>query len=255
MEKALAHQNLIIDSAEEMTRNVDLFFVDQEQRRQARTQLLNAKFEKYISGLKSIVSKSEDKLKDVTGQYLILRHNARIAREVLMQNQSKLGKEKQLLVEKISRMRIEVEEQLTAAENKFENEMNTVVGQRRSEVLSREEELECEWAALEEARNFYNNDGRSLKKREKKLKAKLQRLTSQRLHDLSSTENELKSLRAATHAAEMEQLYGKARGDPLAVPLDASSANRRLNSLSAADISILNQRLSGLKIVLENNDF
>lgn len=255
VQKALAHQNLIVESAEEMARNVDLFFIDQEQRRQARSQLLNAKFEKNITGLKKIVTSSEDKLKQVTGQYLVLRHNARVAREVLMQNQSKVAREKQALVCKISLIRKEVEEQLSVAETKFENEMNTVVGQRRTEVLHREEELEHDWAELEEARNFHTNDGNILRRTERSLKSKLKKLTYQRLRDLKRIEGELKSLRSATHAAEMEQLYGKVRDRDTPTEGTAASANRRLNSLGSQDIIALNDRLLDLKLALDNNNF
>jgi hypothetical protein len=257
VQKALNHQSLIADSADEMNRNVDIFFIDQEQRRHGRIELLNAKFEKYISALKTIVGSSEDKLKQVTSQYLVLRHNARIAREVLMTNQSKIGREKQILINKITGMRTEVEEQLSSAEIKFESEMNTVVGQRRSEVLRREEELEHDWAELEEARNFYNNDSKTLTKTEKSLKLKLKKLTKQRLRDLQRIEGDLGGLRQATHAAEMEQLHARVVRDDSTEPstLNAASASRRVNSLSAHDISILNDRLMGLKIALDVNQF
>ena len=191
-----------------MTRSVDLFFIDQEQRRHARIQLLNAKLEKYLSALLKLVANSETKLDQVTSQYLVLRHNARIAREVLMQNLYDISCEKEKLINMISMVRTEVEAQLNAADDKFEGEMTTAVSQMRSDVIRCEEQLEQDWSALEEERNLHNTDHLKLGKTEKSLKLKLKRLTTQRIMEISQIETELKLLRQTTHNAELEELHG-----------------------------------------------
>ncbi len=247
VKRSVSHQNLIYDSVDEMMRNLDIFFIDQEQRQQSRIKLLNDKFDNYVSALQAVVSSSEDKLKHVTSQYLVLRHNARIAREVLLQKQHKLEKEKENLIKSINQMREDVDIQLSSAEEKIEGEMNSVISQRRSDVLRREEELEHDWAEFEEFRNFHTNDSNNLRKKEKLMKKKFKELSTQRLRDLKRIESELKILRQETHMAELQFLRPSSQSN------QEDLSHIRVNTLSEKDIMKLNNRLIELKIALENN--
>ena len=243
--RSVERQNLIMESADEMTRSVDIFYLDQERRQHRRIDHLNSKFTAYVDNLKEIVQRSEEKLKNVTSQYLILRHNARIARELLVQSQNNLKIEKEQIIARVRQLRDDVREQLSLGEEKCESQMSAVISQRRTELLKREEELEHSWASLEELRNFHAADNRNLKQAYKVEKKKYNELMRRRTSDLTTIESELKTLRRAVADAEISALSR---------PVTSASNNaaipqtfHRLNSLSEEELLGLNDRLINLK--------
>ena len=241
--RSVDRQNFAADSADDMTRSIDVFFIDQNRRQALRIDHLNNKFDSYLSGLETVVQSSEDKLKTVTGQYLILRHNARIAREMLVHSRNQISREKQDIFDRIKQLRADVEQQLSIAEEKCEQQMNAVISQRRTELLRREEELENVWAQLEEKRNFHISDSRNLTLSYKEELRNFKNLTKQRTNDIKRIEGELKLLRQAVADGEQEILRKTVTSKCALNPRVQS----RLNLMTENEICGLNNRLLQLK--------
>jgi gas vesicle protein len=201
--RSLSCHNVICDGAEQMGRNIDVFMIDQEKRSEIRIQHLNARFEKYISAIGDLVRVSEEKQRAVTEQYLVLRHNAKIAREILLESKNRGEREKEDLVARIQLIRDDVQNQLAKTEERFEQQLNDLIAKRRSEVLRGEEILEHDWADLEDTRKYLVSDSQNLKSALKEIKRKLKALLQRRERDLPKLEAELRVLRQATIGAEM----------------------------------------------------
>jgi hypothetical protein len=232
--RSLSCHDVICDSAEQMGRNIDVFMIDQEKRSEIRIQHLNAKFEKYITTIGDLVRVSEEKQKAVTEQYLVLRHNARIAREILLESKNRGEREKEDLVARIQLIRDDVQSQLTRAEERFEEQFNELVARRRTELLRGEEMLEHEWADLEDTRNYLVSDSKNLKSALKELKRKHKTILKRRERDLPKLETELRVLRQATIDAEMGAIAR--RGGEGAKAYAARTLKARANALKEEEL-------------------
>ena len=131
----------------------------------------------------------------ILGEYLVLRHNAKVARDILARNQKKNQDERQQLQDRLDQLIVESDAQKEKMEKITASELKVLTNDIRTKVILKEREFEEITARLEEAKAKRKSVCSDLKHNLRKYERKFDKLQIKRQRDLKEINGELKSLR------------------------------------------------------------
>jgi len=113
---------------------------------------LSSRISTYMEKLTESMEKSKTHHKTIIGEYLVLRHNAKVAKDILARNQKKNQDERVYLQEQLDKLILESEAQKEKMEKITAGELKVLTNDIRTKVILKERELEEVTSRLEEAK-------------------------------------------------------------------------------------------------------
>ena len=165
---------------------------------------LQERIANYAERMKEAVIKSKKQHKKITGEYLVLRHNARVAKEVLQRSQNEAQFERQMLQEKLRRLEDEAASQRERMESAAMAELKIMTDDIRNAVLRKETEVNEQRRSIEALQGSRKQTSRMLRKAIKSFDAKRVALEKSRKIDVEAIKGELKQLREMCSEVESE---------------------------------------------------
>lgn len=165
---------------------------------------LQEKISAYAERMKEAVIASKKQHQKITGEYLILRHNARVAKEVLLRSQNEAALARKLLQEKLDRLIDEAATQREKMETGAIAELKVMTDDIRNTVIKKEAEandLRRTLAQMEESRK---HTAKTMKIAIKSYNKKYDVLSKKRSVEVSRIQGELANLRGMISRVELE---------------------------------------------------
>jgi hypothetical protein len=164
----------------------------------------------FVDRAKKSLQKSKASLKLVTGNYLVLRHNSRMATEILTKSRNDISMQRKQLRDQHQHLLQEVETKKHEDEENRKKELEIQIRRQRSEVMKYESELELKWNENEDIRDQQNKSIKDIKLSIKTYDAQYNALQVRRRKELINVQSQLTRLREELSVAE-EAVYSARR--------------------------------------------
>lgn len=192
------------------------------------------------------ISKSNDK--QITGDYLVLRHNCRVATEILIRSQNEASVARLALQENLCLIAQAASDQREKVEKSSETELALLKNGIRLKLMRNEKDLEILQAKKAERIRASKNNLHNLNMTYDFYEAKYETLQIQRRNDLDRVGGELRRLREMVGAVEMRLLkLSVSEDDHDFDKFVDNKENRLLEKNSRAIIENLENRLRLLR--------
>jgi hypothetical protein len=165
---------------------------------------LQEKISAYAERMKETVVTSKKKHLQITGEYLVLRHNARVAKEVLLRSQNDAAMQRKLLQEKLDRLADEAALQRTKMEAGALAELKVMTDDVRNLVIKKEAEVNEARRVLHQIESSRKLTTKSMRKAIATYNNKYESLSRQRASDVENMRKEVTDLRAMIARVELE---------------------------------------------------
>ena len=183
------------EEADDMFRELVLLKNEYKEKKRIRMETILADIRDYNAHLDGIRGNSEDTYKKVTNDYLILRHNARVAKEILVRSQNEAKKVRNLLENNINKLMKESVIQRDLMEKHSEEELQVLTEDLRKAVIRKEREYENILVRVEGKKRHTKKVIKSHKQMIKDYDARYNALQKQRRGEILVIEKELQKLR------------------------------------------------------------
>lgn len=170
-----------------------------ENRQTVVVEELRIKILSYIEELKKSREISKQHFKAITADYLVLRHNARVAKEVLVRKQNESQVEREELQRHMEQMMVDADMQRQRMEANANDELRILTNDVRSELMKNESELRIaikEESVRQEKKKQTNN---RLKKEIKRYQYQYDHFENTKKVEIRSVLDEIENLRALMH--------------------------------------------------------
>jgi hypothetical protein len=204
-ESIMFRQNLLSESTS-ISNQLDGVMKERDHRAEKYSHLLDESLSQFTSGVEDTYQACEKNCRKVTEQYLVLRHNSRIATELITRSQNESALERKRLQDAIAECRTMASERISAAEESYRKELETKLQLLRSEVMDFEVTLEGKWQRNDEVRREWKKTLTTVKSDIKYYNEKYQKLQLRRYHEINVIQAELDGLRDDIENAEMTLL-------------------------------------------------
>ena len=164
----------------------------------------------FVDRARKSLRKTEKSLKVVTGNYLVLRHNSRMATEILTKSKNDIAMQRKQLREHYQQLLLDIEKQQLEDEERLKDELEIQIRRQRSEVMKYESELELKWNENEEIREQKHKSIKEMKSAIKTYNSQYNALQERRKQELINVQGQLTRLREELSVAE-EAVYSARR--------------------------------------------
>lgn len=200
----------ILSNCEDMNRQLFLLKKEHQDGHKARIQTGIQRVVEYVDHLSNMISDCESKNKRLTNDYLILRHNARVAKEVLVRSQNEANRMRKILQDNIDKLMIESVVQRERVEQSSAEELKTLTNNIRRQVIEKEREYEDINLRVRRKKIFVKNSLKEHRVLVKKYEDKYEALQKKRKTEIRLVSGELRRLREMI--AELELKVHKKSG-------------------------------------------
>jgi uncharacterized protein YxjI len=190
------------------------FRVDHDNRHKSVVDEVQERIGLYAERMREAVSAAKRQHHRITGEYLLLRHNARVAREVLVRNQNEAAMARKILQEKLERLVDEAAAQRERMEGAAATELKIMTDDIRSEVIRKESEVNQLRTRIELLDTSRKATHRELKRDLRRFEKKYDELNTKRCNEVLELAAELKMLRDMVARVEQE-LYRASHSEAL----------------------------------------
>ena len=170
---------------------------------------LQEKISAYAERMKETVVTSRKQHQIITGEYLVLRHNARVAKEVLLRSQNEAAMARKLLKEKLDRLVEEAAIQRDKMEAGAIAELKVMTDDVRSAVIKKESEVNELRRTITNLETSRKQTSRMMRKAIELYNKKYIALTRRRERDVDRMRKELSDLRNMVGRVELELAQDK----------------------------------------------
>lgn len=195
LEYSIDFRKKLIAAAEDIVSEVNSVFIENETHYKSVLDSIREKIESFALDLSSKVEGIAQNHHRVTSDYLVLRHNAKIAREIVSKSQNealearhKLQSRLDSLIEESNHQR-DLMERAALAELKFQTE------DVRMEVIQKERELDEVTSRVNALKSQRSTNISGLKAELKDYKRRYKRLETERQQEMVAVRTELKKLK------------------------------------------------------------
>jgi hypothetical protein len=165
---------------------------------------LQDKIGAYAERMKEAVITSKKSHQKITGEYLILRHNARAAKEVLLRSQNEAAMARKILQEKLDRMIEEATIQRERMEVGAVAELKVMTEDVRNAVIRKEAEANDLRRSIQGLEKERKQTTRMMKTSIKSYNKKYDMLNAKRNAEIDTVKHDLEHLRAMVNRVELE---------------------------------------------------
>ena len=169
--------------------------VNHDNRHSVAVSDLQDRMAQYAERMKEAVLASKKQHKKITGEYLVLRHNARVAKEVLQRSQNEAQLGRKLLQEKLEKLTEEAAGQRERMEAAALAELKIMTEDIRNNVIRKENEVNDVRRHIELLKSSQKQSNRDLRKAVKVYDTKRLNLEKRRKSEITVIKEELQGLR------------------------------------------------------------
>ena len=198
----------------EMTGALAKYRVDHDNRHKSVVDELQERIQLYAERMREAVSAAKKQHHRITGEYLLLRHNARVAKEVLVRNQNEAALARKILQEKLEKLVEEAAAQRERMETAAAAELKIMTDDIRSEVIRKESEVNHLRTRIELLDSSRKSTFSELKRDLRKYERKYDELSVKRQSEITDLAAELKSMREMVQRVETVLYNEKVDDDP-----------------------------------------
>jgi hypothetical protein len=142
LERSVTLRRTLADASGDMVRNVDMARIQYEQKGIMRGDEIKRRISGYIQRLQELLEKGNKGLRNITRDYLILRHNAKVASEILKKSENDAHRHREELQFSLEAVVAETAVHMDRMEHGCKEELMKLTQSVRSQVIKREQELE-----------------------------------------------------------------------------------------------------------------
>jgi len=135
--KSTRFRQEILSNCEDMNRQLFMLKKEYHDGHKMRIQTSIQRVTEYMDHLSSMISDCESKNKRLTSDYLILRHNARVAKEVLVRSQNEANRTRKILQDNIDKLMVESVVQRDRVEKNSDEELKALTNDIRRQVIGK----------------------------------------------------------------------------------------------------------------------
>jgi hypothetical protein len=184
--------NLNYDLQQELTRTIHELQLQQI----AEEEEFNEKITYYTERMNTSMKVSKQHYGKITEEYLILRHNARVAKEVLVRSQNEASQARQVLQNCLEDIVREAESQREKMEKISNSELKYLTDDLRSQVVRKEQEFQEMTVKVKMLKRKQKKEVSELREELKVNNRKYKKLQSKRKQELQVVQGELGNLRS-----------------------------------------------------------
>lgn len=218
---------------------------DHDSRHKAVVEDVSERIKLYAERMREAVANAKRQHHSITGEYLLLRHNARVAKEVLVRNQNEASLARRILQERLERLVEEAATQRERMETAAAAELKIMTDDIRAQVIQKEMDANHLRARIDlldaSRRSTHRELRRDLRLYEKKFDA----LQRRRQVEVSELGAELKMLRGMIARVEQECSRHRGGEDSFFATLTEKAAQARSELVASLEGDILARLKSG----------
>lgn len=158
----------------------------------------------YLDRLDVSLTRSKAIHKKTTSEYLVLRHNARVAKEILLRSQNEAHLLREQLQKRLESMSAEAEVQHQRIEESSKQEIKVLTRDLRAAVMEKEAEYEATYARVKRLSKEKADDFKHVRSEIKRYDKKYNDLQRSRKKDIRTVTAELQRLRNLISEAEQK---------------------------------------------------
>jgi hypothetical protein len=170
-----------------------------EERQTVAVEELRVKVLSYIEDLKKAREVSKQHFKAITADYLVLRHNARVAKEVLVRKQNESQIEREELQRHMEQMMVDADVQRQRMEASANDELRILTNDVRCELMKNESELRIAIREEGQRQEKKKQTNSRLKKEIKRYQYQYDHFQNTKKVEIRSVLDEIEKLRALMH--------------------------------------------------------
>ena len=199
---SVARRAGVANAVDELVREVEKLKEEQETSNAVTLKELKGRISKYAAQLRECAAVSKNNYREITGDYLVLRHNTRVAKEILARSQSEASMTRKALEERLQRVKLEAELQKERVTESAAAEIQALTEHIREHLEQREHELEELKQAQEDQSGSQKTRIKELRHAIQMSNARYTDLLEQRTSDMERVEGEVRTLRELVATAE-----------------------------------------------------
>lgn len=185
--------------------------------------------------MRTSLHQSKKTYQKITGEYLIVRHNAKMAKEMLSRSQADATNTRLQLQNSLEEMTLEAQRHRENLEMSSSFEVQQLSGKLRSEVMKKEAMMEEMEERVKIARRSTKTNCQYLRKKIRNYENKYVELHEKRKDDVQAINTELKKLKDMITLVELKLTYGKASAVGLEEAYEEENALDRSNLPAVLD--------------------
>jgi hypothetical protein len=175
-----------------------------DNRHASLVQELQDKISNYAIRMKEAVITSKKQHQKITGEYLVLRHNARTAKEVLLRSQNEAAAARKILQEKLDKMVEEATLQRERMEAGAAAELKIMTEDVRNSVIRKEGDANDLRRSIQAIETAQKRTAQSMKKSVKNDNKNYEILKNSRINEVNQWKEELSHLKGIIKRIELE---------------------------------------------------
>ena len=195
----------------DMLRQTDIVKSEYEQRGKMREDEVKARIEAYIRRLEDSIKDGRKKFKTLTQDYLVLRHNCKVAKEILQRSKNEAHKKREDLQRSLESVNEQTKLHLERQEHACEEERKKLTASLRQTVIRKEREIEILRADTQNKKDEKKNATKNYKKLIKEYEHKYTELQEKRRREIKQITETLSELRTRVFTTERDALEGTTR--------------------------------------------
>lgn len=214
LEHSLQHRIQLGNTNHDLQAQLTALTNEVGQQQEVEEQEFREKIAFYTSRMQRSMEQSQRHYQRITEEYLVLRHNARVAKEVLTRSQNDATQARAELQGCLDSILAEAAGQREKMEKHAAAELQFMTEDLRGEVIRKEQDLESAVQRVKLLKSRQKKEVSALRKELRLYIKKYRSLQSQRREDISIVQAELGGLRGMIERAEQRLLEGTS---PMAV--------------------------------------
>ena len=181
--------------------------IEHDSRHHSVVEELQERITQYAERMKDAVVTTNKQHQHITGEYLVLRHNARVANQILVRSQNEAALARQALQAKLDQLVTEATIQRERMEAASVAELKIMTDDVRAEVIKKEEEVNDVRLKIGHLKLTRRRSAQQLRMALRKSEVSYDQLQEKRRLDFRGIGDELRMLREMIYKAE-QQLEG-----------------------------------------------
>jgi hypothetical protein len=203
LRKSIAFRSATTNSVYNLIAQTDALKIEYEMNKSILVNDIAERINQYLTRLQESVDESKKNHKKITGDYLVLRHNAKVASDIVIRGQKEANIARKILQERLEQLVTEAQLQRERMEKTSAAELKLFTNDIRNEVIQKEREYEAISANIKDHVKKRKNACKDSKKQIKMYTDKLNALESKRKEEVMAITEQLKVLREKVNDMEV----------------------------------------------------
>ena len=274
LQESVKYRQNMLKESKHLQTQLESVISERDRRAENYSQALDSALRQFIQGVEHSYKTTQRNARRVTEQYLVLRHNARIASEILARSQNDAEKERDQLKHALVECQEVARQRVASAEESYQHELEARLQMLRVDVMHCEATLENKWQENADIRVGWKNTLGQLRKEIRYYKQKYEQLQTRRRHEITVIQGELSKLRDDISNAELvllnpqhplmehleetirDTIHHSMHTSPIAARKGVKKGNRKDDVTRAESVMLdsLQRRVNELKVRLQEEE-